>query len=210
MHTDSEQYHITYLYRADFPILRKHDCQLVFIVFLANVLDKNVGESSGFFAQLHFAIFAGNETSNEDFLAVQQHSVDLVDGTQGCFFGFEMNKAIAFAFAVGHVGGNFATQNVAESGKGVVHGFVVDGLVQVLDEDVADTGAAEAGITLAPHDPDGFGFQDVKIHGVQSPLSCKIQDFKNQSQKFKKKIVKTKLSQATCHVNKVVFTNFFF
>ena len=84
-----------------------------------------------------------------------------------------MDKAIAFAFAVGHVGGNFATQDVAESGKGVVHGLVVNGLVQVLDEDIANTGAAEAGVTLTPHDPDGFSFQDVEIHGVQSPFSCK-------------------------------------
>ena len=79
-----------------------------FIVFLANVVDKDIGESSGFYALLHFEIFAGNEMSNEDFFAVQQHSIDLVDGTQGCSFGFEMDKAIAFALAVGHVEGNLA------------------------------------------------------------------------------------------------------
>lgn len=32
---------------------------------------------------------------------------------------------------------------------------VVNRLVEVLDEDVSDTGLAEAGVTLRPHDADG-------------------------------------------------------
>ena len=163
----------TYLYRADFSVLGKHLRQLDVIVLLTDVLDVDVSKPSSFFAQLMFAILAGNEASNVDFLAVQQHSIDLLDGTQGRFFSFEMDKSIAFALAVRHVSSDFAAQDVAESGEGVVHGLVVDGLVQVLDEDVANTGATETGVTLAPHDPDGFAFEYVKVHGVQGPFSCK-------------------------------------
>ena len=63
-----------------------------------------------------------------------------------------------------------AAKNVAKGGEGVVHGLVVDALVQVLDEDVADSGAPEGGVALAPHDADGPALQDVKVHGVQSAL----------------------------------------
>ncbi len=66
--------------------------------------------------------------------------------------------------------GNLAAEDVPKSGEGVVHGFVVNGLVQVFDEDVANSGSAKAGIALAPHDSDRFAFQNVKVHRVQSSL----------------------------------------
>ena len=65
---------------------------------------------------------------------------------------------------------NLAAEDVAESGEGVVHGFVVDGFVQVLDEDVADSGSAKAWIALAPHDADGPSLQHVEVHRVQGSL----------------------------------------
>ena len=45
----------------------------------------------------------------------------------------------------------FAAENISEGGKGVVHGLVVNALIQVLDEDVADSRPTERGIPLAPH-----------------------------------------------------------
>ena len=65
---------------------------------------------------------------------------------------------------------NLAAEDVAESGEGVVHCFVIDGLVQVLDEDVADSGSSKAGIALAPHDADGPSLQHVEVHRVQGSL----------------------------------------
>ena len=67
---------------------------------------------------------------------------------------------------------DFAAEDVAEGREGVVHGLVVDGLVQVLDEDVANSGPAKARVSLAPHDADGLALQHVEVHRVQSTLSC--------------------------------------
>ena len=59
-------------------------------------------------------------------------------------------------------------EDVSESREGVVHGLVVDALVQVLDEDITDAAAPEGRVTLAPHDTDRAPFQDVEVHGVES------------------------------------------
>ena len=52
----------------------------------------------------------------------------------------------------------------------VVHRLVVDRPIQVLDEHVADTAPPERWIPLAPHDPHRPPFDQVKVHGLQSPL----------------------------------------
>ena len=41
-----------------------------------------------------------------------------------------------------------AGEDVSECGEGVVQGLVVDGLVQVLDEDVADAALPQRGVPL--------------------------------------------------------------
>ena len=62
-------------------------------------------------------------------------------------------------------------ENVPEGGDSIIHGLVVDTLVQVLNEDVADSRSPQRGITVAPHDPDGTSFQHIEVQGVQSTLS---------------------------------------
>ena len=66
---------------------------------------------------------------------------------------------------------DFAAEDVSESGESVVHGLVVDRLIQILDENIADAGTTKAGVTLTPHDADGTALQDVEVHRVQSTLS---------------------------------------
>ena len=66
---------------------------------------------------------------------------------------------------------DFAAQYVSKGRERIVHGFVVNGFVQVLDEDIANSGATEAGIALAPHNSDGFALQDVEIHGIKGSFS---------------------------------------
>jgi len=57
------------------------------------------------------------------------------------------------ALGLGHlVNGNLAAENWAKSGKGVVKCLVVNGRVQVLDEDVALTSFAKSRVALRPHD----------------------------------------------------------
>ena len=67
--------------------------------------------------------------------------------------------------------GHLTGENVSEGGESIVHGLVVDTLVQVLDEHVADSRSSQRGVTLTPHDPDRATLEDIKVHGVQSTLS---------------------------------------
>ena len=69
--------------------------------------------------------------------------------------------------------GNFAAKNVSKGREGVVHGLIVDRFVEVLDEDISNSGSAETGVSLAPHDPNGFALQDVEVHRIQSTFSWK-------------------------------------
>ena len=66
-----------------------------------------------------------------------------------------------------------AGENVAKSREGIIQGFVVNVFVQVLDEDIANSRFTEGWIPLRPHDTDGTTLDGVKVHGIQSTLSCK-------------------------------------
>ena len=47
---------------------------------------------------------------------------------------------------------HLAREDVAECGERIVEGLVVDRLVEVLDVDVAHTGASQGRFVLGPHD----------------------------------------------------------
>lgn len=64
-----------------------------------------------------------------------------------------------------------AGEDVAKGGEGVVQGFVVNGLVKVLDEHVAHSRLPKGGVSLGPHDSDWLPFDHVKVHGVQGSFS---------------------------------------
>ena len=64
-----------------------------------------------------------------------------------------------------------AGEDVAKSRESVVQSFVVDRLVEVLDEHVAHAGLPGGGVSLRPHDSDWLPFDHVKVHGVQGSLS---------------------------------------
>lgn len=66
-----------------------------------------------------------------------------------------------------------AGEDVAKGREGVVQGFVVNGLVEVLDKNIAHARLPEGGISLGPHDSDWLPFHHVKIHGVQGSFSCR-------------------------------------
>lgn len=84
-------------------------------------------------------------------LVVEQHAVDGLDGGLSSLCGLVVNEPIALGSAL-LVGSDLARKDSSESGKSVMEGLVVNGLVQVLDEDVALTGLAQGGVTLGPHD----------------------------------------------------------
>merc|ERR1719339_463025 len=136
---------------GDLAKLGEHFLEFLVSKVLSEVLDVHVGELLGLLSQL---------------LLVEQHAVDLLDGVHGGLLRLKMNEAIAFGATVG-VLGNLAAEDVPEGREGVVHRLVVDALVQVLDEDVADTAPPEGRVTLAPHDTDGTSLEHVKVHRVE-------------------------------------------
>jgi hypothetical protein len=52
-----------------------------------------------------------------------------------------------------------------------VESLVVDGGIQVLDEDVAGSGLAESGVTLGPHDAAGTVLDQGVVQGLQGTLT---------------------------------------
>ena len=81
-----------------------------------------------------------------------------------------MDVAVSLGGAGLGIADDLAREDVSEEGEGVVELLVVDRLVQVLDEDVADVGAAEAGVALAPHDAAGAALDLREVHGVEGAL----------------------------------------
>merc|ERR1719222_875373 len=120
------------------------------------VLDVHVGELLGLLSQLLLPLLAGHKPPHKD----------LLDGVHGGLLRLKMNEAVAFGATVGILC-NLAAEDVSEGREGVVHRLVVDALVQVLDEDVADTAPPKGRVTLAPHDTDGTSLEHVKVHRVE-------------------------------------------
>ena len=67
--------------------------------------------------------------------------------------------------------GNLAGKNVAKGTEGIVQHLVINGLVQVLDEDVALAGLADRWIAVRPHDANRAPLDHGVVHGVQGTLS---------------------------------------
>lgn len=63
-----------------------------------------------------------------------------------------------------------AGKNVSKCRECVIEGLVINGLVQVLDEDVSHSTLPQGGITLRPHDAEGSAFDHIEVHGVQGSL----------------------------------------
>lgn len=66
-----------------------------------------------------------------------------------------------------------AGQDVSEGRECVVEGLVINGLVQILDKDVANAALSEGRVTLRPHDAERSAFNHVEVHRVQGSLSYK-------------------------------------
>ena len=65
---------------------------------------------------------------------------------------------------------HLARQNVAEEAERVVQRLVIDRLVEVLDEDVADARLAQRRVALAPHDAARLALDERVVHRVERAL----------------------------------------
>jgi hypothetical protein len=89
--------------------------------------------------------------SDVDLLVLEQGAVGLVNGLGGIILSLKVHKSTANATAT-CVMHNLDGENVPEDAEGIVEGLVVDGLVQTLDEDIANTGAMNREERLVKHD----------------------------------------------------------
>lgn len=85
-----------------------------------------------------------------------------------------------------------AGQDVSKSRECVIESLVINGLVQILDKDVANAALSEGRVTLRPHDTKRSAFNHVEVHRVQGSLSynttravfiIKVQNLSNNSNK---------------------------
>lgn len=137
--------------RSDLTELLEELTELVVGDLVVNVLDINVGEVGLHLLELALAVLLGNVVADVDLLLVQKHAVDVLDGLGSSLIGLVVDETVALGVTV-LVLGNLARKDVAEGSEGVVKSLVVNGSIEVLDEDVAGTGLAEGGVTLGPHD----------------------------------------------------------
>lgn len=64
-----------------------------------------------------------------------------------------------------------AGQDVSKRRECVIESLVINGLVQILDKDVANAALSEGRVTLRPHDAKRSAFNHVEVHRVQGSLS---------------------------------------
>lgn len=75
-------------------------------------------------------------------------------------------------------------QDVPEGWEGIIQGLVINGLVQIFDEDISNAWLAERRVSLWPHDPDGLPLHHVEVHRVKSSLSYKANRWKGKKVNF--------------------------
>lgn len=155
--------------RSDGAELGEEGLNLLLGELGVEVLDVDVGELGLHLLNLGLALLLGDVVTDKDLLVVQQHAVDVLDGVLSGLVGLVVNETVSLGGTL--LGGDLAGQDVAEGREGVVKSLVVDGGIQVLDEDVAGTGLAESRVTLGPHDAAGTVLDQSVVQGLQGTLT---------------------------------------
>jgi len=155
---------------SDITVLGEELAELVVGDVGTDVLDVDVGEVGLHLLELALAVLLGDVVTNVDLLLVQEHTVDVLDGRRSSLIGLVVNETIALGVSV-LILSNLAAEDVAEGSKGVVESLVVDGNVEVLDEDIALAVLAESGITLGPHDAAGAALDESVVELLESLLA---------------------------------------
>mmetsp|Transcript_38790 Transcript_38790/g.90435 ORF Transcript_38790/g.90435 Transcript_38790/m.90435 type:complete len:671 (-) Transcript_38790:121-2133(-) len=149
------------------PVLRKGLLKCLIRDILGNVLDVHVGKAA--LAARVLAVPAGKEGPDEETLVLEHHAVHLRGRLVGLLSSLKLHEPKPLGLPL-VVHGDLARKDVAELREGVVQGARVDGLVEVLDEDVALTALADRGIPVLPHDTAGLALDVGVVEGVQRAL----------------------------------------
>mmetsp|Transcript_3809 Transcript_3809/g.8731 ORF Transcript_3809/g.8731 Transcript_3809/m.8731 type:complete len:714 (+) Transcript_3809:141-2282(+) len=138
--------------------------QVLLAGLLGDVLHVDVAELAVLVGR---AVAAAHEGRDVDDLVAKQLAVDLLDGLRRRLLGVELHEAEALghAAAVAH---DLRRGDVTELGEGVVQLLVVDGLVKVLDEDVADAALPLAWVALRVHDAHGLAVEGRVVQHLHS------------------------------------------
>jgi len=156
--------------RGDISILLEQNTELVLGSLDVDVLDVDVGEVGLHLLELVDAVLLGNVVADVNLLLVQQHAVDALDGVAGGLSSLVVNESIASGGAM-FVLSNLTAEDVAESGESVVKSLVVNGGIEVLDEDIALTSLAEKWVALRPHDAARPALDDGVVELLKSALA---------------------------------------
>lgn len=155
---------------GDLTILLKEVTELLIGNLEIDILDVNVGEVGLHLLELALAVLLGDVVADEDLLVVQKHAIDVLDGVVGSVSGLVVDETVALGVTE-FILGNLAAENVAKGGESVMEGLVVNGIVKVLDEDVALASLAQSGVTLRPHDTAGLALDESIVQVLESALT---------------------------------------
>mmetsp|Transcript_42384 Transcript_42384/g.83272 ORF Transcript_42384/g.83272 Transcript_42384/m.83272 type:complete len:291 (-) Transcript_42384:504-1376(-) len=149
----------------DWPVLRELSHELGIVPVKWNVLDVAVGPVA-----LAGSFLSTHKVSDVDLLSVDEHPIELVDGRVGRLGGLVVHVPVSLGVVGLGIGDDLAGEDVTKEREGVVELLVVNGRVEILHEDVADTGPAERGITLTPHNSARLALDHSVVHGVKGAL----------------------------------------
>jgi len=132
-----------------------------------NVLDEDVGPG---LLELLSTNLARDERADIDLLLQHQVVVDHLDGVISALLVLKVNETVSLGFSF-VIHGNLTRKDVSEGREGIVEFLVANGVIQVLDEDISDTGLSDGWITLGPHDSARSARDWVVVEAVQCPFS---------------------------------------
>jgi hypothetical protein len=156
--------------RGNIAEFAKEVTELLVSNLRVDVLDVDVGEVGLHFLELALAVLLGDVVTDEHLLVVKQHTVDVLDGVVSSLGSLVVDETVSLGVTK-LILSDLAAENVAKGGKGVVQSLVVDGGVQVLDEDVTLTSLAQSGVTLRPHDTAGTTLDKSVVQVLKGALA---------------------------------------
>mmetsp|Transcript_33748 Transcript_33748/g.81826 ORF Transcript_33748/g.81826 Transcript_33748/m.81826 type:complete len:657 (-) Transcript_33748:516-2486(-) len=131
-----------------------------------DLLDVTVGP-----VVLSWSLVASNKVSNLDFLSIDQHTIELVNGSIGSFSSLVVDVTVSLGVSRFTVSDNLTGKNVSEKAESIIKLLVVDRDVEVLDKDISNSRATKSGITLTPHNTAGPVLDHGEVHGVEGTFS---------------------------------------
>mmetsp|Transcript_15445 Transcript_15445/g.31575 ORF Transcript_15445/g.31575 Transcript_15445/m.31575 type:complete len:358 (+) Transcript_15445:1029-2102(+) len=150
----------------DLTILGELLLQLSIVPLTRNVLHIEVGPIG-----LARPFSPAHESTNLHLLSVNEHTVQLLNGSLSGLGCLIVHIAISLGLARVAIGHDLAAENIPKQREGVIELLVINRFVQILDKDVSDPRAADGRIPLAPHDAARTILDGGEVHGIKGAFS---------------------------------------